>query len=135
MIIALLHQDNGSVVDLVEVNEETQEMVEPTVDELLELYNQLTGRNRKQFRSVAEGKRMVGQALVKLYKAEEPTTDHDRRARRRWTAKRPVALAREVFEATADRPRKEAVQEAIRAGVNPSTAQTQYSRWRKKREV
>jgi len=122
-IYAVVDPVGKRVIDLVFVVQDKSQM-----EELVEVYREVTGSKLAKFPTVAEGRRKVTEALFRLYfvQPEEVKTDAVKPAPVPREKDGPVAKCRQIYAAMKGHPRKDVISACIAAGVNKATASTQY---------
>lgn len=86
-------------------------------------------QNEELVRPMPEPSRRRGQGAEKPPKQRQTKPDGTPRAKSEVAS--PVRIVWETCEAMSNASRKEIIAECIAKGVNPATAATQYSRWRR----
>ncbi len=124
MIYAMLDLKNGRVVDVMAVMTDSGESPArqntQARKELAEVYTMLTGKTRKDFKLLQEGKEAVATVVAEQFKLSKPVLEKVSRS------EGPVATARGIIISMKNRPRREVIEACAAAGVKRNTAGVQY---------
>lgn len=119
VVEAALHKRDLHTKDGVVVN--TRDFAELEEKLVIQLYQKLTGNDKRRRKVTPAVLAKLRQELQTKVPVTTPIAGEEG----------PVAHARQIFDRMAGKPSKEVLAACEEAGINPSTAKTQYYAWRR----